>query len=141
MRARSPSRSLNGASRAAVIGIAVALSACDARQPPSPPETKLPPAQVGEASFYARELVGQPTASGEPLRADGLTAASNSLPLGTAAKVTSAETGRSVTVRVNDRGPFAKGRILDVSPKAAEHLGMEADGVADVVVQPLAPPP
>jgi rare lipoprotein A len=66
-----------------------------------------------------------------------MTAASRTLPLGTVAKVTNQKTGQSVAVEVNDRGPYAKGRILDVSEKAATRLGMKHDGVAPVKVQPL----
>ena len=122
----------------------VALAACDggrAQPDARQPNAALPPAQAGVASYYGPGLAGEPTASGEPLRSDALTAASRSLPLGSDAKVTNTETGRSVTVEVNDRGPYAKGRILDVSPRAADRLGMKADGVAKVVVQPLQPAP
>jgi rare lipoprotein A len=99
------------------------------------------PVQTGVASYYAPRLAGKPTASGKPLKPNALTAASRSLPLGATAKVTNTENGRSVTVKVNDRGPYAKNRILDVSPKAAKHLGFKHDGVAKVAVQPLKAPP
>jgi rare lipoprotein A len=92
------------------------------------------------ASYYGPQFAGQPTASGAPHKPNALTAASRTLPLGTTAKVTNTETGRSVAVKVDDRGPYAKGRILDVSPKAARHLGMKRDGVAPVKVQPLRVP-
>jgi rare lipoprotein A len=116
-----------------------ALGACDrkAERPATPPA----PIQTGVASYYAPELAGKPTASGEPFEPDAHTAASRTLPLGTTAKVTNTETGQSVTVEVNDRGPYAKNRVLDVSPKAAEHLGFKDDGVAKVAVQPLKTPP
>jgi rare lipoprotein A len=119
----------------------VCLAACDRGQPHPPPSAPLPPAQTGVASYYGPEFAGQPTASGEPHRPEALTAASRSLPLGTTAKVTNTKTGQSTAVEVNDRGPYAKNRILDVSPKAAEHLGMKEDGVAKVEVQPLRVPP
>jgi rare lipoprotein A len=96
--------------------------------------------QVGKASYYAHRLAGRTTASGKPLKAGHLTAASKTLPLGTRAKVINKETGKSVRVTVTDRGPFKKGRILDVSPKAAEKLGMKDDGVAPVKVVPLKEP-
>ena len=99
------------------------------------------PVQTGVASYYAPQLAGKPTASGEPLKPNALTAASRSLPLGATAKVTNTENGRSVTVEITDRGPYAKNRVLDVSPKAAEHLGFKDDGVANVAVQPLKAPP
>jgi rare lipoprotein A len=97
--------------------------------------------QTGVASYYGPHHAGKTTASGKPMRPNHLTAASPSLPLGTKAKVTNRETGKSVRVTVTDRGPYAKGRILDVSSKAAETLGMKDDGVAPVKVKPLAPPP
>jgi rare lipoprotein A len=101
------------------------------------PAGKPPPPQTGVASYYGPEFAGKRTASGEPHNPRDLTAASRSLPLGTKAKVTNAQTGKSVVVEVNDRGPYAKGRILDVSPRAAEQLGMKEEGVANVRVQPL----
>nr|MEA2799207.1 rare lipoprotein [Phenylobacterium sp.] len=122
-----------------------ALSACDhgpdrSIAPPAP-AARPAPVQTGVASYYARRLAGKPTASGEPHKPNALTAASRTLPLGTTAKVTNTENGKSVTVKVNDRGPYAKNRILDVSPKAAKHLGFKEDGVANVAVQPLQTPP
>lgn len=94
--------------------------------------------QRGKASYY--RLTGRKTASGKTMKAHALTAASKTLPLGTKAKVTNVETGKSVKVTVTDRGPYAKGRILDVSPRAADKLGMKTDGVASVKVKPLEVP-
>jgi rare lipoprotein A len=93
------------------------------------------------ASYYGREFAGKTTASGERHDPNAMTAASRSLPLGTTAKVTNQQTGKSVAVEVNDRGPYARHRIIDVSPKAAKHLGMKHQGVAPVTVQPLKVPP
>jgi rare lipoprotein A len=93
------------------------------------------------ASYYGPEFAGKTTASGAPHDPHAMTAASRTLPLGTTAKVTSQETGKSVAVEVNDRGPYAKRRIIDLSPKAAKRLGMKHDGVAAVTVQPLNVPP
>ena len=122
-----------------------ALSGCDhgPDRPAAPPAPAAQPApvQTGVASYYARRLAGKRTASGELHRPNALTAASRTLPLGTTAKVTNTETGQSVIVEVNDRGPYAKNRILDVSAKAARHLGFKHDGVAQVAVQPLQAPP
>ncbi len=89
------------------------------------------------ASHYGRGdgFNGRKTASGEPFRADALTAAHKTLPFGTKLEVTNPENGKSVTVKVNDRGPFVKGRQLDLSAKAAETLGV--DGVSKVVVKPV----
>jgi rare lipoprotein A len=92
--------------------------------------------QAGKASFYSHRAIGKKTASGAKLSATGLTAASRTLPLGTKAKVTNTDTGRSVPVTVTDRGPYVGGRILDVSPKAATLLHMKEDGVSTVKVEP-----
>jgi rare lipoprotein A len=83
----------------------------------------------GIASFYSE---GTRTASGERFNAADLTAAHPTLPFGTRLRVTNVTTGKSVTVRVNDRGPFVRGRVVDVSYSAAESLGMIGRGVARV---------
>lgn len=90
-------------------------------------ETKV--ASQGLASFYTE---GTQTASGEKFDTHELTAAHRTLPFGTRLRVTNVATGRSVTVRVNDRGPFVPGRVVDVSYSAAETLGMVGGGVAKV---------
>lgn len=92
----------------------------------------------GEASYYASGFEGRSTASGEPYRARELTAAHRSLPFGTRVKVTNLANGRSVTVRINDRGPFHRRRVIDLSRAAAERLGMVRRGRAPVEVQVLA---
>ena len=81
------------------------------------------------ASFYSH---GSRTASGEKFNPGELTAAHRTLPFGTRVRVTNVTTGRSVTVRVNDRGPFVNGRVIDVSHAAAQSLGMVGQGVAKV---------
>ena len=83
----------------------------------------------GLASFYTE---GKETASGEKFDTHELTAAHPTLPFGTRLRVTNVATGRSVTVRVNDRGPYVRGRAVDVSYSAAEALGMVGQGVAKV---------
>jgi rare lipoprotein A len=85
----------------------------------------------GVASFYKQP---QATASGERFDPNELTAAHRSLPFGTRLHVTNVATGRSVTVRVNDRGPYVKGRMVDLSYSAADAIGMVRSGVADVKV-------
>ena len=127
--------------RTACFGLLLCLSATAslAGEPqiePKPQDTSGKP-KTGQASFYGTHDAGETTASGAPFDPGKLTAASRTLPLGTKAKVTNQETGKSVNVTVTDRGPYAKGRILDVSPKAADHLGMKQSGVAPVKVQPL----
>ena len=88
-----------------------------------------PVASHGVASFYTE---GTTTANGEKFDTNELTAAHRTLPFGTRLRVTNVATGRSVTVRVNDRGPFVPGRVVDVSHSAAETLGMVRGGIAKV---------
>ena len=88
--------------------------------------------QSGQGSYYADKFAGRPTASGTPYRPGKLTAAHNTLPFGTKIRVTNTRTGRSVKVTVNDRGPHVKGRIVDLSKKAARKIGLVEAGVAPV---------
>jgi rare lipoprotein A len=90
---------------------------------------------VGKAAWY--NLVGHQTASGELLDAVTPTAAHRWLPLASFAKVTNLDNGRSVILRINDRGPYTRGRILDVSPRAADALDMKRAGVVAVIIEPL----
>jgi rare lipoprotein A (peptidoglycan hydrolase) len=90
---------------------------------------------VGMASWYGGSYHGRQTASGEIFDENGLTAAHRSLPFGTQVKVTNLANGRSLTLRINDRGPFVGGRIIDVSRKAAEQLGFKKEGLARVRVE------
>ena len=92
--------------------------------------------QVGYASWYGSES-GNRTARGEKFRPGGISAAHTTLPLPSYVEVTALDTGRTILVRVNDRGPFAKGRIIDLSHRAAEKLDMIDSGVARVRVTPL----
>jgi len=87
-------------------------------------------AQSGIASIYAYS--GEKTASGQKAHPGGFTAAHRTLPFGTKVKVTNKRNGRSVTVRINDRGPFVRGRIIDLTPAAAQALGFS--GLAPVEV-------
>jgi rare lipoprotein A len=96
--------------------------------------------QKGVASFYSHKAAGKMMASRDPLALNRMTAASPTLPLGTKAKVVNTETGKSAHVTVTDRGPYAKGRVMDVTPRAAEQLGMKKKGVAPVVVKPVSEP-
>ncbi len=95
--------------------------------------------QTGWASYYGREFDGRKTANGETYDMHALTAAHRSLPFGTRVKVTDIETGRSVVVRINDRGPWARGRILDLSFEAARRIGMIGPGTARVRMEVLGP--
>lgn len=89
----------------------------------------------GMASFYGAELAGNRTANGERFNPSALTAAHRTLPMGTKIRVTNKANGKSVIVRINDRGPFAKGRIIDVSRGAAERISMVRSGTARVTLE------
>jgi rare lipoprotein A len=89
----------------------------------------------GEASWYGDEFDGRPTARGEPFDQDALTAAHPDLPLGAEVDVTNLANGRSVEVEINDRGPFVKNRVIDLSKGAAEKLDMVEDGTAPVRIE------
>jgi len=91
----------------------------------------------GTASYYGKVHHGKRTASGERFNQNALTAAHRTLPFGTRVKVTNLDNGRSVVVRINDRGPFGRGRIIDVSKAAAEQLNMLRSGTAPVRLEGL----
>ena len=91
----------------------------------------------GVASYYADSLNGNPTASGEPYDRDALTAAHRTLPFGTRVRVTNLDNGKAVEVRINDRGPYSKHRLIDVSGAAAERLDMMDAGTAKVRIEVL----
>ena len=95
--------------------------------------------QVGNASWYGPALDGKETASGETFDQNELTAAHPTLPLGTKAVVTNLETGKSVDGQINDRGPFVKGRKIDLSRAAAQKIGMTKKGVAKVKIETTKP--
>lgn len=91
--------------------------------------------EEGEASFYGDQFHGKATASGETFDQDKLTAAHPELPLGSEVTVTNPESGKSVEVEVNDRGPYAGDRAIDLSKAAAEELGIVEEGVAEVEIE------
>lgn len=91
--------------------------------------------QRGKATYYSKRATGSRTSSGEKLHHDSLTCAHRTYPFGTKLKVTNLSTGRSVIVKVTDRGPFSRGRIIDLSWRAAKELGMLSQGVAMVEVE------
>jgi rare lipoprotein A len=97
------------------------------------------------ASWYGEPYHGRTTANGEVYDMHGLTAAHRYLPFGTLVRVTRRDTGAAVTVRINDRGPFVRGRIIDLSLGAAREIGLDVDGVAPVAIAVVgvgqAPPP
>ena len=97
--------------------------------------------QSGVASWYGREQQGKLTANGETFNRHKFTAASRHLPFNSVVRVTNEENGRSVDVRINDRGPFKKGRVLDLSEAAADSLDMKKSGTAPVKIEMVQPPP
>jgi rare lipoprotein A (peptidoglycan hydrolase) len=129
-----------------VICAALWISGCSsysaanvASRPAPQPEHAQPPRapHVTVASWYGPGFIGQRTASGEIYHRNDLTAASRSLPLGTRVQVTNLNTGRSVVVKINDRGPYVRGRGIDLSERAAERIGLNHSGVARVSVTRL----
>lgn len=143
------------AARLAPVLALMSLVGCKREQPPPPtpvvaqtaptspkpkPQPRLGRAQIGFASWYGRAFAGKRTASGERFDPHDMTAAHRTLPLGSIARVTNTETGHFVHVEVNDRGPYAHGRILDLSRRAAARLGITDAGVARVKVQAVLVP-
>jgi rare lipoprotein A len=141
--------------RAAVLALSVLLAGCagDPAPPPvvaPPPEPVAAPAplpapaprcietvaydELGRASWYGEKYHGRTTASGDVFDMEQMTAAHRVLPFGTPIKVTNLDNGRSVTLVVNDRGPFVRGRVVDVSRRAATDLGFLHAGLARVRV-------
>lgn len=105
-----------------------------------PAEWSTGPAHRGDrgvASWYGSDFHGSPTASGEPFDMNALTAAHRTLPLGTYARVKNLDNGRTVVVRINDRGPHARRRTIDLSYAAAREIAMINTGMAPVEVAPL----
>lgn len=107
--------------------------------PPSPPlpaipETRSAPSSTVKASYQGSGTAGHSTANGERYNPNSLTAASRTLPIGSTVKVTNPDTGRSVKVRINDRGPFVHGRSLDLSKRAAQKIGLTHKGAGRVKV-------
>jgi rare lipoprotein A len=103
--------------------------------PPPPPRTSAQPSRTVRTSYQGEQAAGRPTASGEPYDPDELTAASKIFPIGSTVLVTNPANGKSVKVRINDRGPHVRGRGLDLSKRAAEELGITEKGVARLKVK------
>lgn len=122
----------------AVVG--ALLAGCQTAPPPAPPPPPAPSfSQVGLASWYGPHFIDHKTADGERFDGDGMTAAHRTLPLNTMVRVTNLENGRSVIVRINDRGPYSPRRVIDLSPRAARQLGMVEQGVLRVRIESLEP--
>jgi len=119
------------------------LSQAEATSPLVPPTSQeketMPGAikQIGIASWYGRRDQGRRTASGERFSVAGYTAAHRSLPFGTLVKVRNLDNRREIVVRITDRGPFIKGRIIDLSPAAAKEIGISRSGTARVEIEVL----
>jgi rare lipoprotein A (peptidoglycan hydrolase) len=137
-----PSRAGGAIPRLFSVALAVAVSACVVlgaapAQADLSPGDDYPEPAVGRASYYGRGFAGRRTASGAIFHPEQLTAAHRSLPLGTKVRVTNLHNGESVLVTINDRGPFVRGRQLDLSMGAARQIGMVGRGVAQVLIQVL----
>jgi peptidoglycan lytic transglycosylase len=132
--------SLGAAQKPASSGQAKQDAQSQAKPAASNPKSKKTKAyQVGTASWYGSYFQGKPTASGEPYNMYDLTAAHPALPLGTYVKVTNLRNGRSVIVKVNDRGPVVPGRIIDVSYATAKTLQFKAYGLQRVRLDVVKP--
>lgn len=123
--------------RVLLVLLALWLGGCAASRPAA--EEGFTPYQTGVASYYAHDFHGRTTANGERYNMYALTAAHPSLPFDTVVRVTNLKNGRQVMLRVNDRGPFIAGRIIDVSYGAAHRLGMLTDGIVRVQVDLVDP--
>ena len=136
---RGVARCRGGPDRWRFAALALVAWACGGppREAPPPRTGTAPAVQRGLATFYGAEQQGGPTASGERFDRNQLTAAHRTLPLGTRVRVTNTRNGRSVEVRINDRGPYGHGRIIDLSEAAARRLDMIAAGVVPVIVEVL----
>ncbi|MBU0554047.1 septal ring lytic transglycosylase RlpA family protein [Myxococcota bacterium] len=115
--------------RLALVALLFSLCACGG-----------PHALEGEASWYGPGLHGNKTASGERFNMNAMTAAHRTLPFGSRVRVTYPKTGRAVIVRINDRGPYGGGRIIDLSKAAAKRLGLIKAGVGEVELEVLSTP-
>ena len=136
-----------------ILATAFAIPSLTAQNRPAEPERKVSPVpsksahtpkkhwyQVGKASWYGDKFDGKETASGEPFDMNDLTAAHRDLPLGSVVRVTNLSNGEQVTVRINDRGPVYHSRIIDLSKRAANLLGLKSKGVQKVRLDVLQVP-
>jgi rare lipoprotein A len=123
--------------RACILILAFCLGACSALSAKEKNIQKHTHATVGIASFYGAKFQGRRTASGEVFNTLEMTAAHRTLPFGTQLRVTNLRNGKSVVVRVNDRGPHLRGRIVDLSKAAAKKIGITRTGIARVKLEIL----
>jgi rare lipoprotein A len=127
-------RANRGGQIRAVLAVTLILSAITCARLPYAPKRGV---EVGVASWYGQEFHGRPTSSREVFNMNDMTAAHRTLPFGTHVMVTNLENDRSVVVRINDRGPFIRGRIIDLSYAAARVLGLIGPGTARVRLENL----
>jgi rare lipoprotein A len=120
---------------ALMMAVSVPCQAVDRPSPRPDPDATADYEQAGKASYYGIRHEGQRTANGEEFKSDDFTAAHPSLPFGTVARITNPANGRVVKVRISDRGPHTRSRIVDLSEAAARQLGMFRRGIARVIVQ------
>lgn len=125
-------RSLRGVLVLLLLALTVGCAGRDGRQVERASGPSSWHGEQGQASFYADRYHGRRTASGEVHVRNALTAAHRSLPFGTRVRVTRLDNGRETVVRINDRGPFVRDRVIDLSRRAAEELDMLGQGVAEV---------
>ena len=138
---------------AATFGIKIQAATLDQLTPPepqaparlaviaNPPLDRSGKRRIGKASFYAQMFAGRKMANGNRMDPQDRNAASRTLPLGTTAKVTNLKTGKSAVVRIDDRGPYVEGRIVDLSPATAREIGITPrEGVTKVEVAPITVP-
>jgi rare lipoprotein A len=119
-----------------ILGLLVATASCAGKAPALGQRGYT---EEGKASYYSRKLQGHTMANGEPYKRQKLTAAHRTLPLGTKVKVTNLKTHKSVKVKITDRGPFVRGRIVDLSEAAAKRLDYIKAGVVPVKVKVIRP--
>jgi rare lipoprotein A len=118
------------------IVVLLCVSGCSSLRPGSDVRPSF--SEVGLASWYGKQHQGKLTANGERFDMHAMTAAHRTLPFGTVVRVTNIATGRTVKVRINDRGPFVKGRIIDLSAAAATALGIKDSGIVTVRLESFA---
>jgi rare lipoprotein A len=129
-----------------ILSLALLAAACSTPQPPPsepPPPSEVPPIateqpyfmQEGVASWYGSFHQGRLTANGERFDMKAISAAHRTLPMNTVVRVTNLDNRKTIKIRINDRGPYARARIIDLSELAAHELGMRQDGVAKVRIE------
>ena len=112
-----------------------AMSACSAISKPGAGGRWVGHTEAGQASYYADKFQNRKTANGELYKAGRKTAAHRTLPFGSKVKVTNVRNGKSVVVRINDRGPFVRGRVIDPSRSSFAHIGNISDGLLKVRIE------